>query len=64
VHVLAMAGGGAKFERFHKELRERGVSRPFDGQLSTWSYTPLDETDRAAAEVLRRFDARPGDSPR
>jgi hypothetical protein len=62
VHVLAMSGGGAKFERFHRDLRERGVSRPFDGELATWSYTPLDETDRAAAEVLRRYDARPGDS--
>jgi mitochondrial fission protein ELM1 len=61
VHVLAMAGGGAKFERFHEELRARGVSRPFNGELSTWSYTPLDETNRAAAELLRRYDARPGD---
>jgi uncharacterized protein len=62
VHVLAMAGGGRKFERFHEELRGRGVSRPFSGELSTWSYTPLDETNRAAAELLRRFDTRPGDS--
>ena len=61
VHVLAMAGGGRKFERFHQDLRSRGVSRPFDGALSTWSYEPLDETNRAAAEVLRRYDARPRD---
>ena len=64
VHVLAMAGGGAKFERFHEELRGRGVSRPFSGALSTWSYTPLDETNRAAAELLSRYDARPGDLAR
>jgi mitochondrial fission protein ELM1 len=61
VHVLAMAGGGRKFERFHEDLRSRGVARPFDGALSTWSYAPLDETNRAAAEVLRRYDARPRD---
>jgi mitochondrial fission protein ELM1 len=58
VHVLAMAGGGRKFERFHEDLRRRGISRPFSGALSTWSYAPLEETNRAAAEVLRRFDAK------
>jgi mitochondrial fission protein ELM1 len=57
VHVLAMAGGGRKFERFHADLRRLGVTRPFDGGLSTWSYEPLDETGRAAREVLRRYDA-------
>lgn len=62
VHVLAMAGGGRKFERFHEDLRSRGVSRPFDGGLSTWSYAPLDETNRAAAEVLRRYDERKGET--
>jgi mitochondrial fission protein ELM1 len=58
VHVLAMAGGGAKFERFHEDLRRRGIARRFAGELATWSYPPLDETNRAAAELLRRFDAR------
>jgi mitochondrial fission protein ELM1 len=57
VHVLAMAGGGVKFDRFHADLRRLGVARPFDGRLATWSYKPLDETRRAAREVLRRYDA-------
>jgi hypothetical protein len=56
VHVLSMAGGGRKFDRFHEDLRRRGIARPFTGELSVWSYPPLDETNRAAAEVLRRFD--------
>jgi mitochondrial fission protein ELM1 len=34
------------------------VTRPFTGAFSSWSYPPLDETSRAAAEVLRRFDER------
>ncbi|HLZ75896.1 mitochondrial fission ELM1 family protein [Phenylobacterium sp.] len=58
VHVLAMDGGGRKFERFHEDLARRGVTRRFDGKLSHWSYPPLDETNRAAAELLARFDAR------
>jgi mitochondrial fission protein ELM1 len=57
VHVLRMAGQSAKFTRFHEDLRSRGVARPFTGALEPWSYPPLNETDRAAEELLRRFDA-------
>ena len=58
VHVLALEGGGRKFERFHEDLARRGVTRRFAGELNHWSYPPLDETNRAAAELLARFDAR------
>jgi mitochondrial fission protein ELM1 len=56
IHVLAMAGGGRKFDRFHQDLRRRGIARPFTGALASWTYPPLDETNRAASELLRRFD--------
>jgi uncharacterized protein len=56
--VLAMDGGGAKFTRFHLALRARGHARPFGGHLESWATAPLAETDRAAAEVIRRLDAR------
>jgi len=59
VHVLPMVGpGNDKFRKFHAELARRGITRPFDGAFADWRYPPLAETDRAAAEVLRRFDAR------
>jgi len=58
IQVLPMAGGGRKFERFHADLQARGIARPFAGAFPDWSYPPLDETNRAAAELLRRFDAR------
>ncbi|WP_293376477.1 mitochondrial fission ELM1 family protein [Phenylobacterium sp.] len=58
VQVLAMAGGGRKFDRFHADLRARGISRPFEGAFDDWAYPPLDETNRAARELLRCFDAR------
>ena len=58
VHVLAMEGGGRKFERFHEDLARRGVTRRFAGKLNHWNYPPLDETNRAAAELLSRFDKR------
>jgi hypothetical protein len=58
IHVLAMAGGGRKFARFHEDLARRGIARRFAGTLDVWSYAPLDETNRAARELLLRFEAR------
>ncbi len=58
IHVLAMDGGGAKFDRFHDDLRRRGVARRFMGTFDDWRYPPLAETDRAAKEILHRMVVR------
>lgn len=58
VHILAMDGHSKKFSRFHAELRELGIARPFTGALDSWPCEPLNETDRAAAEILKRMAAR------
>ena len=60
VHVVALEGGSAKFKRFHARLGEAGITRPFEGRLERWSYPALRDTERAAAEVRRRLDARWG----
>lgn len=62
LHILALdksplALGETKFARFHADLRERGIAKPFNGTLSQWRYEPLDETARAAEEICRRFEA-------
>lgn len=44
-----------KFDAFHESLNARGVTKSFEGELQRWSYPPLDETARAADEVLRRI---------
>lgn len=56
VYVLAMDARrlAGKFTRFHEALAARGVSRPFEGRLESWSYEPLRETERAAKAVLER----------
>lgn len=54
--VLPMKGHSAKLARFHAELARRGVARPFAGDLTAEPYQPLAETDRAARELLRRYD--------
>jgi uncharacterized protein len=58
VYLLAMDGEQARKQRFHAELAELGVARRFEGRLERWTYPPLRETERLAAEVLRRMDAR------
>ena len=56
VYVAAMDGGSARLDTFHALLRVEGVTRLFDGKLSSWSYEPLNETPRIAAEIRRRVD--------
>jgi hypothetical protein len=58
VHVVELAGGNAKFTEFHESMRAAGYTRPFRAPLESWTYTPLDETGRMAAEVRRRLAAR------
>ena len=58
VHLLKIDGAQARKARFHADLAARGIARPFDGKLDSWTYEPLRETERAAVEVLRRLRER------
>ncbi|MDP2215015.1 mitochondrial fission ELM1 family protein [Phenylobacterium sp.] len=60
VFILKMEGESLKFRLYHEELERLGAARPFGGAFHSWTYEPLAETERAAAEVLRRFDDRAG----
>ncbi len=44
-----------KFDAFHEDLAERGATRTFAGGIEAFTYAPLDETARAADEVIRRW---------
>lgn len=58
VHVLPMIArkSQGKFARLHADLAAKGATRPFDGALTSWTYPPLAETDRAARAVLKAMD--------
>jgi mitochondrial fission protein ELM1 len=60
VHILPMIARKApgKFARLQADLTARGVTRPFDGALPDWHYTPLTETRRAAQAVLEAMGRR------
>ena len=55
VYVVELEGGSRKFARFHQAMRAAGITRPFEGTIETWDYTPPDDTARAAGEIRRRF---------
>jgi hypothetical protein len=61
VYIVDLEGGSAKFQRFHALFRRKGIARPFAGAIEQWSYTPPDDTARAAAEIRRRLALRLSD---
>jgi mitochondrial fission protein ELM1 len=57
ISIMSLAGGSAKFTRFHDSMRSRGASRPFTGEIVQWRYEPVDETARVAAAVRRLLES-------
>ena len=57
VFILRMEGRSHKFRLFHETLERHGAARPYGGGFHRWTYEPLQETERAAKEIWRRFDA-------
>ncbi len=58
VYIAAVDGEQWRKRLFHADLAEQGIARPFRGTLDRFSYAPLHETERLAAEVLRRLAER------
>ena len=58
VFILKMDGTSLKFRLFHQELESMGAARPYGGAFHGWTYQPVDETGRAAAEVVARMGGR------
>jgi hypothetical protein len=58
VYILGPDGGDGKFARFHATMEKLGITRTFAGKIEAWSYTPLDDNDRAGAALRRLVAAR------
>ena len=54
VFIAKMEGRAEKFEHFHADLAAHGISRPLTGAWDTWTYPPLHEAARVAAEIRSR----------
>lgn len=55
VYMVPMEGGSSRFDKFHENLLNRGVLRPFEGIVESWAYEPLRDSALVAAEILRRI---------
>jgi len=55
VFILKMEGHSLKFRLFHEELERLGAARPYGGGFHGWTYEPVNETRRAAREILTRM---------
>lgn len=55
VYVVRLPGDSARLRRFQDDLIAEGYTRPFTGALERWSYTPPDDTARAARMCRQRF---------
>jgi uncharacterized protein len=55
VYVASLGGGSRRFRQFHRSMQASGFTRPFTGQLETWSYEPLDENRRIAGIVREKL---------
>lgn len=51
VHIFQLEGGSAKFDRFHQILLDKGLTRPFMGDIEQWDTPPWDDMTRAADAV-------------
>ena len=59
VFVQELKGRSAKLAHFHRLLQERGATRPFAGRLETWTYPPVNDTERVASAVRRALGLDP-----
>ncbi len=55
VFVESLPGKSRRIALFAQMLEREGRVRPFAGKLESWPVTPIDDTDWAAAEMLRRL---------
>ncbi len=53
VYVQALPGRSNRLSRFHRLMRERGATRPFEGRLESWGYAPINDTEIVAAAIRR-----------
>ncbi|MGA7544485.1 MAG: ELM1/GtrOC1 family putative glycosyltransferase, partial [Methyloceanibacter sp.] len=61
VYVQPLKGNSKRLARFHALMREAGATRPFEGRLESWTYTPINDTESVARKVRQALGlkARP-----
>jgi mitochondrial fission protein ELM1 len=55
VYIAPMRDLPEKHRRFHVQMVEKRLVRPFTGGYFVYEYEPLDEASRVADEIRKRF---------
>ncbi len=55
VYMIPLAGGAARLDQLHANLKKRGIVRDFDGKLESWTYEPLRDSLKIAEEIKARL---------
>lgn len=55
VYVYTLGDEGSRLQRFHQNLYQAGITRPFKGDLERWSYFPLNDTLQVATAIRQRL---------
>ena len=55
VYVISLKGGSKRLDQLHENLRQKGITRPFDSRLESWSYEPLRDSQKIADEIRARM---------
>jgi len=58
VYIFHPTGGSGKFNYFHEQLRQKDITRNFEGVIESWNYEPLDATAEIAREIAIRWNRR------
>ena len=55
VYMIDLEGGAKRISQLHQNLVEYGALRKFEGQLETFSYKPLNDSQKVAEEIKKRL---------
>ena len=55
VHLIPLEGGSKRFERLYKHFQNLGAIRFFNGNLESWTYTPINDAQMIADEIRIRL---------
>ncbi|MEM6811981.1 MAG: mitochondrial fission ELM1 family protein [Pseudomonadota bacterium] len=55
VHIIELEGSSPKFDRFYDHMNKLNIIKPFDGDLLSWRYEPLNDAEKIAKIVRERL---------
>lgn len=58
VYMVPLAGGSARLDKFHRNLKDKGIVREFSGKLEPWAYEPLRDAQKIAEEIRKSLSQR------